>query len=66
MRGCRQQHGPRERIHITAWTGEVEQLQRLSGAGDAPLQQREDLQIAAAWRTVEDRAVARAVTGVQK
>jgi len=55
-RGCRQQNRPRERIHITAWTGEVEQLQRLGGAGDAPFQQREDLQIAAACRTVEDRA----------
>jgi len=54
-RGCRQQNGPREQIHITAWTGEVEQLQRLGGAGDAPFQQREDLQIAAAC-TVEDRA----------
>ena len=51
-----QQNGPRERIHITAWTGEVEQLQRLGRAGDAPFQQRENLQIAAACRTVEDRA----------
>jgi hypothetical protein len=55
-RGRRQQNGPRERIHTTAWTGEVEQLQRLGGASDAPFQQREDLQIAAACRTVEDRA----------